>query len=402
MSKSRKKKKSQRTAGSTGNKSGVAFFLSDMGNYDLLCPGYTTLDKNPEIYTACKTIARLISGMTIRLMSNTENGDVRIENELSRKIDINPNQFMTRRTFIEYVVMNMLLYGEGNSVVRAHTNAGLLTDLEPIQPNRVAFLTDGYGYMVTIDGVKYTPDEIIHFVDNPDPYYPWKGRGIQVIVKDIANNLKQAQKTKNAFMTSQWRPSVIVKVDALTDEFSSPEGRKKLLNEYVKSSEIGEPWLIPADQFSVEQIRPLSLSDLAISDSVEIDKKTVASIVGVPPFVLGVGEYNKNAWNSFIQNTVKPIAQGLEQELTRKLILNPKWYLKFNILSLMDWDIKTIADVFGGLSDRGIVDGNEVRDRIGMDPREGLDELRVLENYIPLDMAALQKKLIQTGDTGGE
>lgn len=396
MSKSKKKRK-QRVDTGTRSSSSVAFFLSDMASYDLLCSGYTTLDKNPEIYTACRTIARLISSMTIRLMSNTDNGDVRIENELSRKIDINPNRYMTRRTFIEYVTMNMLLYGQGNSVVRARTTGGLLEDLEPIQPHRVTFLPDGYGYKLLIDGMDYSPEEVMHFVDNPDPYYPWKGRGIQVIVKDIANNLKQAQKTKNAFMTSQWRPSVIVKVDAMTDEFASPEGRKKLLKDYVQSSEVGEPWLIPADQFSVEQIRPLSLSDLAISDSVEIDKKTVASIVGVPPFVLGVGEYNKDAWNSFIQNTVKPIAQGLEEEMTRKLILNPKWYLKFNILSLMDWDIKTIAEVFGKLSDRGFVDGNEVRDRIGMDPREGLDELRVLENYIPFDMAALQKKLIQEG-----
>ena len=397
MSKSKKKRK-QRAAETNQQSSGVAFFLSDIGNYDLMCTGYTTLDKNPEIYTACRTIARLISSMTIRLMANTESGDVRIENELSRKIDINPNQYMTRRTFIEYVTMNMLLYGQGNSVVRAHTQNGLLQDLEPIQSNRVSFYPDGYGYKVMIDGIEYAPDELLHFVDNPDPYNPWKGRGIQVVVKDVANNLKQAQKTKNSFMTSQWKPSVIVKVDALTDEFSSPEGRKKLLKEYVQSSEIGEPWLIPADQFSVEQIKPLSLSDLAISDSVEMDKKTVAAIVGVPPFVLGVGDYNKQAWNSFVQNTVKPIAQGIEEEMTRKLIVNPKWYLKFNILSLMDWDIKTIADVFGALSDRGFVDGNEVRDRIGMDPRDGLDELRVLENYIPFDMAALQKKLIQGGE----
>ena len=93
--------------------------------------------------------------------------------------------------------------------------------------------------------------------------------------------------------------------------------------------------------------------------------------------------------------SVKPIAQTMEQELSRKLIINPNWYLKFNILSLMDWDLKTIKDVFGGLSDRGFITGNEVRDRIGYDPKEGLDELRVLENYIPFDMSALQKKLIQ-------
>ena len=64
-------------------------------------------------------------------------------------------------------------------------------------------------------------------------------------------------------------------------------------------------------------------------------------------------------------------------------------------MSLLDWDINQISSVFCALNDRGIVDGNEVRDKIGMSPREGLDELRVLENYIPADMAGAQKKLIQ-------
>jgi hypothetical protein len=85
----------------------------------------------------------------------------------------------------------------------------------------------------------------------------------------------------------------------------------------------------------------------------------------------------------------------LEQEMTKKLILSPKWYWKFNILSLYDYDLNTIADIYCKLSDRGFVDGNETRDRIGLSPREGLDELRVLENYIPTDMSGQQKKLIQ-------
>ena len=90
----------------------------------------------------------------------------------------------------------------------------------------------------------------------------------------------------------------------------------------------------------------------------------------------------------------------LAQEMTRKLIISPDWYLRFNELSLLDWDLKMIADVYGSLSDRGFVTGNEVRDRIGMEPREGLDELRILENYLPWDMSGLQKKLVGNDDGG--
>jgi HK97 family phage portal protein len=199
-------------------------------------------------------------------------------------------------------------------------------------------------------------------------------------------------------MESKWKPSIIVKVDAMTEEFASPEGRTKLKEDYLATNEAGEPWIVPADQFQVEQVRPLSLADIAINDNVVMDKRTVASILGVPPFLLGVGEYNKEAWNAFVNTTIRPIVIGLQQEMTKKLILSPKWYLKFNVLSLLDWDIQTISSVFGSLSDRGFVTGNEVRDRIGMSPMEGLDELRILENYIPYDMSALQKKLIQEGE----
>lgn len=293
--------------------------------------------------------------------------------------------------------MNLLLYGNGNSVVRVHTEQGLLSDLEPVAPYRVSFQPEGYGYAVRIDGVPYAPDELLHFVLNPDRDYPWKGRGLRVSLKDVSENLAQAAATEKAFMESKWKPSIIVKVDALTDEFASPEGRKKLLESYIAAGKVGDPWMIPAEQFQIEQVRPLSLSDLAISDVVQLDRRTVAAILGVPPFLLGVGSYDKGAWNSFINTTVKSIVTGMQQELTRKLILSPKWYIRFNFWSLLDWDIQTVSSVLLAGADRGFTSGNEWRDRIGMQPREGLDELRVLENYIPGDMSGLQKKLIQGG-----
>lgn len=395
MSKRRKKRDSFDDVPVSAPK--VAYVLGS--DFENLCAGeYTSLDKCPDIMTACRTYAELIGSMTIYLMSNTKKGDVRITNALSRQIDITPEINMNRSQWMEAIIMTLMLYGKGNAIVVPHTHDGYLESLEPISADRVTlqpWKMSRREYRVMIDGVTRDPHSLLHFTLNPDKYYLWKGRGLDVSLKDLANNLKQASVTEKGFMESKWKPSIIVKVDAMIDEFSTPEGRAKILNDYVRSSQVGEPWLIPGEQFQVEQVRPLSLADLAIKDTVELDKRTVASIFGMPPFLLGIGEYNQKAWNNFIQNKVRPLCVKLAQEMTRKLILNPEWYLKFNTLSLLDWDVTTISQVFGTLYDRGIVTGNEVRDRIGLDPKDDLDKLLVLENYIPIDKAADQLKLAQ-------
>lgn len=381
----------------TRNQSQVAFWL---GDGELCCQGYTRLADNPEIQTACLRIAELIGSMTIYLMENTPDGDRRIVNELSRMIDITPNGNMTRSNWMTANVMNMLLYGNGNGICVPHTYEGQLRSLEPITASRVSFVPVGDSfreYRVLIDGQARDPNNLLHFVYNPDPTYLWKGQGVTVTLKDIANNLKQAQKTENAFMASEWKPSIIVKVDALTDEFSSPEGRDKLLQSYVKPSRTGEPWLIPAEQFQVEQVRPLTLADLAIKDTVELDKKTVASVVGVPPFLLGVGEFNRDEWNSFVQTKVRAIVINIQQEMTRCLILSPKWYLFLNYWSLIDYDLRGVSEVLLAGADRGFVNGDEWRDRMHLAPA-GLKEYKVLENYIPYSESGNQKKLVPNED----
>lgn len=372
----------------------AAFVLGDFFE-DCCCSGYTRLSDNPEIQTACLRIAELIGSMTIYLMENTPDGDRRILNELSRKIDIEPNGNMTRSHWMTANVMNMLLYGKGNAICVPHTYEGTLQSLEPISASRVTLRPEANSYRdyrVLIDGVSRDPNNLLHFVYNPDPTYLWMGRGVTVTLKDIANNLKQAQATENAFMSSEWKPSIIVSVDALSDEFNTPSGRQKLLDSYVKPAREGEPWLIPAEQIKVEQVRPLTLADLAIKDTVELDKKTVAAVIGVPAFLLGVGDFNRDEWNNFVQTKVRAIALNIQQQMTRCLILSPKWYIFLNYWSLMDYDLKATSDILLAGSDRGFVNGDEWRDRMHLPPA-GLKEYKVLENYIPYDKSGDQDKL---------
>lgn len=400
MSKRRSKKMKTR-AEPVQNKT-ISWLCSQEAFDTLTCHGYTSLDQNPEIITAVGKIAKLIGSMTIHLMQNTDDGDVRVKNELSRKIDINPNSNMTRSTFIQWIVNTLFLYGDGNAVVYPQFRRGLLRDLKPMPSAMVAFVPDGiWDYTVLLNGQEYDPDKILHFVLNPGNYYPWKGQGVQVALKDVANNLKQAAATEKGFMQSKWKPSIIVKVDALTEEFSSPAGRRQLLSDYIDTAEAGEPWMIPAEQFEIEQIKPLSLSDLALVDMVSLDKKTVASILGVPPFVLGVGDFYQEEWNNFIDSTIMPIALNIQQELTRKLLYSPDLYFKFNQRSLYTYSLQETISAGAEMVDRMALRRNEWRDWVGLPPDKEMAELLALENYIPADRLGDQGKLIQNGE-GGE
>ena len=396
-----KRKRSRPQARAEPQKRSAAWLCSPDAFETLTCQGYTSLAHNPEIAAGVDTIARLIGSMTIQLMENQPDGDVRVKNELSRKIDIDPNSYTTREQFIHWIVRTLYLEGNGNAVVWPNTRAGIIRDLNPIPPAFASFIPDGWGYKVVIDGKEYSPDKVLHFALNPSSYYPWMGAGYRVSLADVANNLKQAAATQKGFMSSKWKPSIIVKVDALSDEFSGPEGRKKLLDDYITNNEAGEPWLIPADQFSVEQVRPLTLSDLALDAMVTLDKRTVASVLGIPPFVLGVGDFNRDQWNNFVNTTIMPLARSIEQEMTKKLLLNPNWFFRFNSWSLYSYSITELVSAGAEMVDRIALRRNEWRSWLNLPPDPEMNDLLALENYIPSDRLGDQGKLVKGGESVG-
>ncbi len=121
---SRKRRKAK-TRSDTQSNPKIGYVLGTVFD-DLVCSEYVSLDQCPEIVSGIKAIADLIGSMTIHLMANTASGDVRIQNELSRVIDINPEKNMTRMQWMSFIVSTLLLYGKGNAVVMPHTWSGLL------------------------------------------------------------------------------------------------------------------------------------------------------------------------------------------------------------------------------------------------------------------------------------
>lgn len=357
--------------------------------------GYMTLESCPEIQTGIMRIAQLISIMPVRLKENGEMADKRVVNELARFMDIEPSPVMSRQTWMQKIVIDMLEHG--NAYALPITREGLITELRPLPYSEVTVYDNAYDYELSINGRRYDRDDVLNFVYNPDPVRPWRGRGLTVSLGIVAESLAQTRATEEGLKQNPI-PPIIVLVKALIEELQTPEGRDKIERAYLKRKSAGQPWILPAEGFDVKELRPMSLKDLAVPESLEIGAKQAAAIIGVPAFILGAGTFNRDEWNLCVSTTIPPITQAIEQELTRKLLTNPKWHFVIDFFKLLKYDLDTLRGFMMEGFDRGAINGNEIRAVIGYDAVDGLDEYKALENYIPADRAGDQKKLKEGGN----
>lgn len=388
------RKDKQRRSAAPG--SYIAYYLSQGG---ALPEGYHRLLDSPEVSACVNAIAAPISSATIYLMENSKKGDQRVRDALARFVDVTPCPMMgTRQAWMDWIVSTMLTSCDGSAFVLPRFELGLLAELRPMPGASCIPLGDSYA--VNWQGRRYAPDEVLHFRMHCDPDEPWRGRGLRASAAELAASLRQTERLKDSLSSPEYKPPLIVSVDSDSD-LSDPELREAFRREYLESDEAGKPWVIPGGMVAVNQVKPLNLSDLAVADTVRLDRQSVASLFGVPSFLLGVGDYSQKAYNNFIQRVIVPLCVGIEQELTGKLLVNERRYFAFNRRRLYAYDVSDLVGIYLNMHDRGIVNGDEVRETAMLDPA-GLTEFKVLENYIPEDKIGQQKKLIQEAMEDGD
>lgn len=381
------KKTRQRRTATAG--SYIGYYLRHGGEVPR---GYHRLLDSPEVAACVHAIAAPISSATIYLMENTKKGDQRVRDALARFVDVTPCPMMgTRQAWMDWIVSTMVGEGDGSAFVLPRFEGGKLAELLPMPS--ASCIDDADGFHVSWKGRTFRPDEVIAFRWHTDPDRPWRGRGVRTTAMQLADSLRQTELLKDALSSPDYKPPLIVAVDSDSD-LGDAEKRDEFRSTFLEDDEAGKPWIIPAGLIKVEQVKPLNLNDLAVADTVKLDKQSIASLFGVPPFLLGVGDFNQKSYNNFIQRVIIPICVGIEQALTASLLVSDRRYFAFNRRRLYAYDVKDLVGVYLDMHDRGIVSGDEVRETAMLDPA-GLTEFKVLENYIPEDRIGDQKKLNQ-------
>lgn len=365
-------------------------FLSLNSPGVLASQGYHRLSEAPEVAAAIWIIADLVSSAPIHLMENAQSGDIRVRDALARKIDVDPWSLGTRQTWVHWIVETELTNGE--AVVIPKTAGLMLDDLIPAVDAALYRPAGSQSYIAKYNGFDFDADNILHFRLRPDPLQPWRGIGPQLQLQQVVDSIIQTAETKTKYMSSEYKPPVVISVNS-DSPLSDPEKRSKFIDKYMKRKDKSEPLVVPADLMNFQQVKPLSLTDLAIRDGVELDKKTVASIFGIPPFLLGVGSFNKEEYNTFISRTIVPICRGIEQELTKKLLYSQDRYFRFSTRRLYSYSLQELSQISLQMRNAGLMTGNEGRNWMDLPPKDGLDDLVMLENYLPADRLGDQKKL---------
>lgn len=139
----------------------------------------------------------------------------------------------------------------------------------------------------------------------------------------------------------------------------------------------------------------MPLRDAQFIETMRFDKSEIATMFDVPLHM--VNELERATHSniehenlSFIRNTLSPILKQYEEEFSYGLFTErelARYYLKFNLESLLRADKKTQAEFYETMVGIGAYNLNEVRELEDRNAIEGGDVHRVDLNHVSLDIA---------------
>lgn len=356
----------------------------------LLFGGYTK--KNAIGLSAFFSATNLISN-SIALMPVSENQLNDNKRTVVENSNITPlfyNMFLTKFNVFKKIVEDVILKGNAYLYIN-RDEAGHPKALTYLRPSQVAIqyneLTQDLYYLVTssnkVTKKKILDKDMCHFVMHSNDGV----NGLSIIsyatrTIDSANATEQSAKQ-------------------FFDSGCSINGIVRLKNPIVSDkqrNDIRQNWsqIHGGDNCSgvcvlsgVEDFTPIT-SDPNKSQMLETRRFNITEVArwfNINPILLG--DLSHTAYNDieaanieFVQHTLLPWIEMIQNELTRKLIVNKKRYIDLDENVLLKSNKTNMANFCKTLVTGGIMTPNEARAQLGLNPMDGCDRLIIAYSKI--------------------
>ena len=364
---------------------------------------------NAIVYRCIQLISNSASAVKIDVFS----GDIKLDNHELISLLKRPNPLQSGVEYFASLYSYLLISG----------NAYMLRDTEEnqkprelylLRPDRIKIKTnesmipEAYSYVVDGQVVKdYTVDQItangqikqIKLWNPLDDFY-----GLSPIVAS-AYNIDQhnlAGMHNVALLKNGCTPSGMLKFDPKDESGMSAQltddQRARLLEDLEQRfqgiSNSGRPLLLEGD-FQYQQLG-LTPKDMDFLELLNLSAREIALCFGVPAQLIGIPEANtysnmETAKLALYEETVIPMLKRVESDLNEYLspLYGDNIRIEYDIESIpamVEKRRQVYANVEGAVT-TGIITRNEARERLGLEPIEGADELYIQSNLFPIGEA---------------
>lgn len=362
--------------------------------YDKLAEeGY---NQNVWVYRCIQAIAEASAGVDWLVYQKDSKGHLK-ELEGHAVLDLldRPNEFMSKKEFIETVVAYLLL--SGNSYIEQNgPDNGAPLELWPLRPDRMKVFADaktfigGYEYEVNGNKFKFDAKKVIH-LKTFNPTNDFYGLSPISIASRGIDTDNAANTWNAALLQNGARPSGAMVTENTLSDPQYEHLKYEIESNYKGAAKAGKFMLLEGGLTWQEM--GLSPKDMDFIQSKKLSRLEICAAFGVPPEIVGDKEHAtysnyQEARASFYMETVLPMLDRIKDKFNA--VLMPKYgerlflnYDRDNIEALQEsraevWDRVLKAE------SRGLLTINEVRQAVGYEDIKGGDVRQMPVNVIPV------------------
>lgn len=317
-------------------------------------------------------------------------------NNLYNLLNVQPNNLQSAYMFKKCLVISLHFRGEAFvRVWRTRNNDIVKMKLLNTDLMKVGVDDELDEMRFVYNGEWIDASDIIHVINYPDE----KGRGrstISYAADTLGMGIEINKHTRSIFQKSAKIFGMLKPKDSNTIIKDETKVKKKFVENL--SDDTGIIVLDNDLEFTPLQLSP---RDAQLIENKNVNTNDICRFFGVPSILAYDNAVSSNYNSSeqiileFINNSLHPLMEKIENEFFRKLFLPSEWNIKellFNGDDLYRLDYKTMGEYFTKLTSVGGITPNEIRMKIRSKPVDGGNRAFVNTNLQPLDNIIYDQK----------